>query len=209
LRRPPAARRLGRPPAADSGETEERILRAARSAFARSGYERTTNREIAEAAGITSAAIYHYFGSKLDLFGAVAGEVEEQITARLRADLDRSRGASLAELLSVLIDATVALIRDDPSLGRFITSLPHEAARSPEIGEMVGTHLAAIQQIFEDVVHQAAARGELAEGVETQPVIDMVLATFMGLASMPTRATEFREIADGFRGVIQGTLLTA
>ncbi|MFM8957708.1 MAG: helix-turn-helix domain-containing protein [Actinomycetota bacterium] len=54
-------RRLGRPCQGDAGETRLRILREARNAFTTRGYDNTTNREIAQGAGITAAAIYHYF----------------------------------------------------------------------------------------------------------------------------------------------------
>ena len=61
-------RRLGRPFQSDAVETRTRILREARLAFTTRGYDNTTNREISAGAGITAAAIYHYFPSKVDLF---------------------------------------------------------------------------------------------------------------------------------------------
>jgi AcrR family transcriptional regulator len=69
-------KRLGRPPATDSGDTKRRILDIAREMFSVHGYEVATNRDIATAAGITSGALYHYFGSKLDLYLAVHEDVQ-------------------------------------------------------------------------------------------------------------------------------------
>jgi AcrR family transcriptional regulator len=61
---------MGRP----STKHEERkgqIIDAALDVFAAKGYDGTTNRLIAVAAGLNSAAlIYHYFPSKTDLFNA-------------------------------------------------------------------------------------------------------------------------------------------
>lgn len=48
--------------------TRRRILDAARSVFAKVGYERATIRGIAAAAGVDKSSIMQYFGSKQDLF---------------------------------------------------------------------------------------------------------------------------------------------
>ena len=58
--------RSGRRPG-NSG-SRERILAAARTSFARSGYDATTIRGIAAAAGVDPALVRHYFGSKEHLF---------------------------------------------------------------------------------------------------------------------------------------------
>ncbi|MFB7500857.1 TetR family transcriptional regulator [Streptomyces sp. NPDC056161] len=66
------ARRRGRPPRAESGDTRERILAAAREEFSERGYEKTSVRGIAKAAGVDSALVHHYFGTKEQVFEAVA-----------------------------------------------------------------------------------------------------------------------------------------
>lgn len=63
--RPP---RPGRRPG-ESG-TREAILASARAAFAARGYERTTIRGVAGAAGVDAALVLHYFRSKEGLFEA-------------------------------------------------------------------------------------------------------------------------------------------
>lgn len=59
---PRSGRRTG-----DSG-TRDAILTAARDAFARHGYDAATIRGIAGAAGVDPALVYHFFGSKEQLF---------------------------------------------------------------------------------------------------------------------------------------------
>ncbi|MGW1139487.1 TetR/AcrR family transcriptional regulator [Streptomyces zhihengii] len=66
-------RRRGRPArtSADEGPgARERILGAARAEFAERGYDRTTMRGIARAAGVDAALVHHYFGTKDDVFAA-------------------------------------------------------------------------------------------------------------------------------------------
>ncbi|MFM8649774.1 MAG: TetR/AcrR family transcriptional regulator, partial [Actinomycetota bacterium] len=75
-------RKLGRPPATDSAETRRRILAIARETFAVHGYEVTTNRDIANQAGVTPAALYHYVPSKADLYVAVLEDAQGLVSAR-------------------------------------------------------------------------------------------------------------------------------
>src|SRR5258708_8976190 len=51
--------------------TEARILDAATQVFFSAGYDRTTIRAVASAAGVDAGLVMHYFGSKQDLFPRV------------------------------------------------------------------------------------------------------------------------------------------
>ncbi|MET8945267.1 TetR family transcriptional regulator [Streptomyces sp. NPDC004542] len=64
------ARRRGRPPRTESAGTRDRILTAAREEFSERGYEKTSVRGIAKAAGVDSALVHHYFGTKEQVFEA-------------------------------------------------------------------------------------------------------------------------------------------
>ncbi|MEO5651814.1 MAG: TetR family transcriptional regulator [Marmoricola sp.] len=63
-----AAGSRGRRPGAP--DTRAEILAAARSSFASKGFASTTIRAIAAQAGVDSALVHHYYGSKDDLFMA-------------------------------------------------------------------------------------------------------------------------------------------
>jgi AcrR family transcriptional regulator len=65
-----SARRRGRPPRTESADTRDRILSAAREEFSERGYEKTSVRGIAKAAGVDSALVHHYFGTKEQVFEA-------------------------------------------------------------------------------------------------------------------------------------------
>ena len=77
---PTPKRRRGRPRGGES-DTRERIIAAAVEVFAESGYDGTTMRAIAARAGVDSALLHHYFGTKADLF-------TETIGAPMRPDVD-------------------------------------------------------------------------------------------------------------------------
>ncbi|WP_369034046.1 MULTISPECIES: TetR/AcrR family transcriptional regulator [Streptomyces] len=63
----------GRPSRTDSADApaaRDRILTAAREEFSERGYEKTSVRGIAKAAGVDSALVHHYFGTKEQVFEA-------------------------------------------------------------------------------------------------------------------------------------------
>jgi AcrR family transcriptional regulator len=65
-----AARRRGRPPRTEAAGTRDRILAAAREEFSARGYEKTSVRGIAKAAGVDPALVHHYFGTMEQVFEA-------------------------------------------------------------------------------------------------------------------------------------------
>ena len=66
---PSRARKVRRGPL-----TRKQILDASLKLFSEKGFARTSVRDIAQAAGITDAAIYYHFASKRDLFEALLDE---------------------------------------------------------------------------------------------------------------------------------------
>jgi len=78
----PGTRRRGRPPRTESAGTRERILDAAREEFSERGYEKTSVRGIAKAAGVDPALVHHYFGTKEQVFEAA---VEVALVPALKA----------------------------------------------------------------------------------------------------------------------------
>ncbi len=72
-----------------------RILQEAAVLFARSGYNAVSTRQIAEACGITKAALYYHFVDKENLLAAILSEnldVLIQLIASCRSGLPDARG---------------------------------------------------------------------------------------------------------------------
>ena len=100
--------------------TEARILDAAAQAFLTAGYERTTIRAVASAAGVDAGLVMHYFGSKQELFRRVIdaasvpemsgppGQAAEQILAAIASRLESEPAASLTLLRSMLTNPEAA-----------------------------------------------------------------------------------------------------
>ena len=108
--------------AAQRRRTEARILDAAAQAFLTAGYERTTIRAVASAAGVGAGLVIHYFGSKQELFRRVIDaapvpevsgtpeQAAEQILATLADRLASEPTASLTILRSMLTNPEAASV---------------------------------------------------------------------------------------------------
>ncbi|MBJ7383684.1 MAG: TetR family transcriptional regulator [Mycolicibacterium sp.] len=122
------SKRPGRP--RGQSDTRERILLNARELFARNGFDRTSVRSIAGAAGVDAALVHHYFGTKQQLFAAaihipidpmqVLGPMRETPVAELGWKLpslllplwDSELGSGfIATLRSLLAGEDVSLVR--------------------------------------------------------------------------------------------------
>lgn len=122
------SKRPGRP--RGQSDTRERILFNAREMFARNGFDRTSVRSIASAAGVDAALVHHYFGTKQQLFAAaihipidpmqVLGPMRETPVAELGSKLpalllplwDSELGSGfIATLRSLLVGEDVSLVR--------------------------------------------------------------------------------------------------
>ena len=121
-------KRPGRPPG--TSDTRDRILVSARELFAHNSFDRTSIRAIAATAGVDSALVHHYFGTKQQLFAAainlpidpmtVLGPLREVPVDELGLALpslllplwDSEMGAALvATLRSLLAGSDISLVR--------------------------------------------------------------------------------------------------
>jgi AcrR family transcriptional regulator len=207
--RPQGRRQRGRPRDQDSAETRSRILAAAVELFARDGYEATTNRSIAEACGLTSAAIYHYFASKAELYAAVYEEVFDRVFSEFeKAIVDRT---TLVEQYAAVLDAAARLNRADPTLPAFVVGVAGDAQRHPELKQMLRPLRRRNNVFFQRLVAAAAERGELSPDVDLRAVEDLLNAVVSGLARLSAITGDARRHAaavDALQRIFAGTLLT-
>lgn len=66
------------------------IMRTAIGLMGERGYEGTSTRDIAAAAGVSNAALYHHFPSKLDLLRQFVQEAHEVVLARLARRIEEA-----------------------------------------------------------------------------------------------------------------------
>ena len=80
-------------------DTKEKIIRQALAYFCENDYERASLNDIAGALGVTKGAIYHYFGSKDELFKATVFTALEDLGKVLSGMWDESSGLPFKEMM--------------------------------------------------------------------------------------------------------------
>lgn len=194
--------RLGRPPASSSAETRGRIIDIARRAFADHGYEATTNRTIASEADITTAAIYHYFDSKLAIYEAVLDEVQERVY-HLLATAERGADTFVAKLDAVF-EAAHRLNRADSSLAQFLGASRIDRRRIPELTEALGGSDHRREEFFDAIVDRGIETGEIS-GADRAAMVSLISAFTIGLTDgLSGDDAEHRQAVDGFMLAIRG-----
>ena len=167
-------------------QTEARILAAAREMFADVGYERTTIRAVASAAGVDAGLVMHYFGSKDELF-ARAAEVpaDEPPTATAEAvlpsracRLDSEPVESLAVLRSMLTNTEAAdryRAAAEPQLSRIAAAIPTADA------ELRASLLSAI--VHGVIIERYLLRLSRLADAPPEQIIDLLRPCFRTLAA--------------------------
>jgi TetR/AcrR family transcriptional regulator, cholesterol catabolism regulator len=206
--RPARARRLGRPASVDSAETLDRLLKAGRRTFAERGYATASNKEIAAAAGITAAAIYHYYPSKADLYAAVYGDVQSQIGEAFEKAV--AEVASFSERLCAILDVAVELAAQETAITAMAVGVVSEVQRHPELGPLVADAQHATSRLFARLVNDALEAGELAGSYSAAAIGDMVTVVFGGLARFNRSNNDparHREVTEVLKALLRAQLL--
>ncbi|WP_274561207.1 TetR family transcriptional regulator [Streptomyces spiramyceticus] len=191
-----APRRRGRPRRSpdDAGPgARERILQAARDEFAERGYDKTSVRGIAKAAGVDAALVHHYFGTKDDVFAAaiemsfepalvlpaVLGQGKDGIGERLARyfigvwENPATRAPLLAVVRSALTNETAAKVLRTFVLRRLLERIAAELdVPDPTFrAELAASHMVGI------AILRYVIKAEPLASVDPEKIIEMVAPT--------------------------------
>lgn len=120
-------------------QTREQILEAARAQFADRGYERTTLRSIARAAGVHPSMLHYHFGSKQQLYGdALNLPVDPwEVMTRLLTQIPRQ------QFPAAFVRHAVSTWRD-PADGARLRAMLRRALSDPGGATMMRTHFDSV-----------------------------------------------------------------
>lgn len=145
-------------------ENREKLVRAARLAFAREGYAEASMDDLTAAAGLTRGALYHSFGDKKGLLWAVVAQIDGEMAERLRiareSAPDAFRGL-LAEgeaYIEMALEPEIQriMLLDGPAVLGDPSKWPGESACLEITMRTIRTLLS--ERIVKDVDAEAAAR---------------------------------------------------
>lgn len=180
-------------------ENREKLISAARVAFAKDGYGNSSMDDITGSVGLTRGALYHNFGDKRGLLAAVVEQIDTEMAvyaqqARLAAGDDwhglLAEGAAYIELA---LDPEVQriVLRDGPAVLGDPTQWPSQSSCLESTKVTVERLIA--KGIVKDIDAEAAARlinGAalnaslwVAASANPQDVLPKALAAFFALAT--------------------------
>ncbi len=101
----------------DGEATRRKVFDAALGLFRKRGFDATTMRQVAAAAGMSLGAAYHYFQSKESIVLAYYASLQDEHEARWRAAIAAlPAGAGMRERVGVLIHSKIDVIGRDRKL---------------------------------------------------------------------------------------------
>ena len=153
----PAPARLTREQS--KANTRERLLDAARSVFASSGFHGASVEEIASAAGFSTGALYSNFDGKEDLFLAL---MEREIAERAREIADAVvRRTSVAERAAGGARVWMAMIEREPELLLLFMEFWAYGVRDPHVRPKVAARFAQMRELLTRLIADSAREFEL------------------------------------------------
>jgi AcrR family transcriptional regulator len=200
--------RLGRPPATNSADTQDRILLVARCAFAELGYGVATNKDVARRAGITTGALYHYFDSKTAMYWAVFDQVQRTV-GRFLADAIKPFTTFIGQA-EAFFRGLQQLNGKEPSLAEFLNAARIDITRYTELKIDFQDRYPRVRRHFiPGLVALGVSTGEI-EPDRADQVADFLHAFVTGLMDPASMRYEEQERAiEALLSLLRGTLINA
>ena len=153
--------------------------------FANRGYEATSVRDIAEAAGVATPTLYYHFHSKEGLASAIVSVPLSNLVELLRRVVTTVEDP--VACLEQVLEARYATFREDPDRGRFIYSLLY----GPSVSD-VASELESLRDSLISWTESAVRR--LAEAdLVTRDRLDACCTACRGLMLVSTLDFVYRE----------------
>jgi len=148
-------------PACSAIAGSDALLKSARQAFAKRGFESTSVREIARDSGVDPALIAHHFGSKEALWIAVVDQIAQhaapmiEATGKLRTT-DMTNRQRVERALALFVDKVFS----EPDVGMFFSTTATEQGERLDV--LMERLLRPYHDVFVPLLANAIDSGELA-----------------------------------------------
>lgn len=185
-------------------------MAAALSCFGRAGFDRTTNNQIADVAGISPPTLYHYFESKAALFQAVADETHQTLFGRIdRRIVDCT---STAQRVAAVVAVIGEMIEESPDTAGFISTYAAEVRRNPDVLRLSPRELwTGPVGFYSELIAYGQNEGDVASDADASDVAVTVVALVYGISLLiavapdPAMAGRVARVIDR---IVMGELFT-
>lgn len=196
MKRGPVQRsRAGRPADSDSALTRSRIVECAQDSFSHKGFDGTTNRHIADAVGISTAALYHYFPSKADMYVAVCEKINATLVEAFGA-VESSR-EGLVDRVEGMVGVVERIGREETSALVFVTGMWNEVRSHPEVARGTDILHHEFRATIDRMVRTATDIAEVLDTIPVEVFADFIASSLAGFGRMSARGQHDRQAAAG------------
>jgi AcrR family transcriptional regulator len=173
-------KRVGRPEGKSREKTQKSLLVSAKSCFATIGFDATTFKQVAVETGVTPAAIYQYYSSKMALYSATLDHTLEDVLPTYFVASDNS--LNIKEKITAIIEASKTIQARDKISTQFLAAIPIELQRHPELYEHLGFDSNGLIASLLSMFDEAQKAGEIRSGVNLEGLMVTVMGAIMGIA---------------------------
>jgi AcrR family transcriptional regulator len=185
--------------------TRERLLAAARGAFARNGFHGATVEEIASDAGFSTGALYSNFDGKEDLF-LVLMEREIEEHAREIADAVGAR-TSVAERATGGARQWMSMIKREPELLLLFMEFWAYGVRDPQVRGKVAARFAQMREVLTRLIADAVREFDLELAIPAEQLAVAIDALADGIARQ--KLADPAAVPDDLMGTVLSLLFSA
>jgi AcrR family transcriptional regulator len=176
-------------------DTEDKILRAARTVFLRRGTAGARMQEIAEEAGVNQALLHYYFRSKERLSRAVFQQVARQLFPRLFQTLGSD--LPLDEKIDLIVNAYIDVLSQNLFMPAYVLSeLHHHPERAEQIlssgmGSVPSEVLAPVIATLKSQIDAGVKAGTMRPITPQEFIVNMLSLCVFPFAARPLFAVAF------------------
>ncbi len=157
----------------------EQILTAARSLFARNGFEATSMQDIFTASGLSTGAVYRYFRSREEIVEAIAqdalGTVHTVFDDMLAADPPAPLEDELARVAGL-----IESVSGPDGVLRVTVQLWGQALFKPEIGALALQGYGELRGLVTQLVRRAQDAGQIDPDADAPQLGQVLFAVLLG-----------------------------
>jgi AcrR family transcriptional regulator len=161
-------------------EKQNRILNAAMGAFAANGYKKASAGDIAKAAGISKAAVFHYFGNKRALYFYLVDFCSGMIV-RVLSDGSNRGVTDFFEKIRLAADVKISVLKKHPAIFAFLNSMYFET--DAEVRPRIESLLAASESYEKRFTLDGVDTSKFQEGIDPATVLKMLIRLEEGVMS--------------------------
>lgn len=188
-----------------SEEKQNKIIDAALRSFGANGYKKTSISDIAAAAGISKAMIFHYFGTKKALYFYLIDLSSNILIKEINKSFDK-KVPDFFDRISLATDSKILAIKKHPAILSFLNSMYFE--RDDIVKADIQTLLAKGEGFRNRIAFEGMDASKFKDGIDPKLVLKMLTWLVEGyIAKVPNKEgydievlrKEFGECIDLFK----------